>query len=66
MESPGYYSYMNVPLYVAVTEEEAIKSGIILHYHEFIADLKAIGNCWEITSLGRGIKRITKVQEFID
>jgi hypothetical protein len=65
-ESPGYYSYINVPIYAAITEEEAIKAGIALHYHEFIADVKAAGNNWEITSLGRGIQRITKAKEIID
>jgi hypothetical protein len=66
VESPGYYSYINVPIYTAIAEEEALTAGIILHYHEFIADVKTIGNYWEITSLGRGIKRITKAKEIID
>jgi len=65
-ESPGYYSYVNIPIYAAVAEEEAGRAGVILHYHEFIADVKAVGNYWEITSLGRGIKRITKAREIID
>ncbi|TSA47178.1 MAG: FAD-dependent oxidoreductase [Chloroflexi bacterium] len=66
METPGYYSYINIPIYVAVAEEKALKAGVILHYHEFIADIIAIGNTWEITSLGRGIKRITTAKEIID
>ncbi len=66
VESPGYYSYINIPIYVAVAEEEAAKAGVIIHYHEFIADVKAVGDCWEITSLGRGIKRIIKAREIID
>lgn len=66
VESPGYYSYINVPAYAALAEEEAMKAGVILHYHEFISDVKACGNWWEITSLGRGVKRITKAKEIID
>ena len=66
VETPGYYSYINVPIYAAVAEEEAIKAGVILHYHEFVADVKAVGNRWEITSLGRGIRRITRAREIID
>lgn len=66
VETPGYYSYINVPIYVALAEEEAAKAGVILHYHEFIADVKAVGDYWEITSLGRGIKRVTKAKEIID
>ena len=65
-ESPGYYSYINVPIYAAVAEEEAVKAGVILHYHEFIAEVKSVGNSWEIVSLGRGIRRITKAKEIID
>jgi len=65
-ESPGYYSYINIPIYAAIAEEEALKAGVILHYHEFIADVKAVGNNWEIESLGRGIRRTTKAREIID
>ncbi len=65
-ESPGYYSYINVPIYAAIAEEEAVKAGVILHYHEFIADVTSMGNSWEITSLGRGIRRTTRAKELID
>ena len=66
VESPGYYSYINIPIYVALVEEEAVKAGLIIHYHEFISDVKSVGDSWEITSLGRGIQRITKAREIID
>lgn len=66
VESPGYYSYINVPIYVALVEEEAAKAGLIIHYHEFISDVKSVGDLWEIISLGRGIRRITKAREIID
>ncbi|MCJ7535199.1 MAG: FAD-dependent oxidoreductase [Anaerolineales bacterium] len=66
VESPGYYSYINIPIYAAVAEEEALQAGVILHYHEFIAAIKAVGDYWEITSFGRGIQRITKAKEIID
>lgn len=66
VESPGYYSYINVPVYAALAEEEALKAGVILHYHEFIAEVKARGDWWEVTSFGRGVKRVTKAKEIID
>jgi len=66
VESPGYYSYINVPIYVALAEKKAAEAGVILHYHEFIAGVQAVGNRWEITSLGRGIRRITTAREIID
>ncbi|MDM8553700.1 FAD-dependent oxidoreductase [Desulfococcaceae bacterium HSG7] len=66
VENPGYYSYINVPIYSATAEAEAVAAGVILHYHEFIAHVKAVGNFWEITSFGRGIKRVTKAREIID
>ena len=66
VESPGYYSYVNVPVYAAVAEEEALKAGVIIHYHEFIAEVKVDGELWEITSFGRGIRRVTKAKEIID
>ena len=66
METPGHYSYINIPLYAAIAEAEALNSGVILHYHEFIADVKADGDFWEVTSLGRGIRRVTRAREIID
>jgi hypothetical protein len=66
VETPGYYSYINIPVYAALAEEESIKAGAILHYHEFIADIKVNGNLWEITSFGRGVGRMTKAKEIID
>jgi hypothetical protein len=66
MESPGHYSYINIPIYAAVAEEEALQAGVILHYHEFIAAIKADGDYWEITSFGRGVQRITKAKEIVD
>ncbi len=66
VESPGHYSYINIPIYAAVAEEEALKAGVILHYHEFIAAVKAVGDSWEVTSFGRGIQRTTKAREIID
>ena len=66
VESPGYYSYINIPVYAAVAEEEAQKAGVILHFHEFIAEVKTDGDWWEITSYGRGVHRVTKAKEIID
>ncbi len=66
VESPGHYSYINIPIYAAVAEEEALLAGVILHYHEFIGGIQAVGDFWEITSFGRGIQRITKAKEIID
>ena len=66
VETPGYYSYINGPIYAAVAEEEAVLAGIHLHYHEFIASVRPQGNLWEVTSLGRGIQRTTTAREIID
>jgi hypothetical protein len=66
VESPGHYSYINIPVYAALAEEESIKAGVILHYHEFIAEVKSVGNSWEIKSYGRGIQRTTRAKEIID
>jgi hypothetical protein len=66
VETPGYYSYINVPIYAAVAEQEAVTAGVILHYHEFISHVRQEGDFWEITSLGRGIQRTTRAREIID
>lgn len=66
IETPGYYSYINVPIYAAIAEQAAVDAGVVLHYHEFISQVRPDGNFWEITSLGRGIQRTTKAREIID
>jgi len=66
LETPGYYSYINVPIYAALAEKEALEAGVVIHYHEFVAEVKAVGNTWEVISLGRGIRRLTKAREIID
>jgi len=66
VETPSHYSYINVPIYAAVAEAEALAAGVNLHYHEFVAEVNAVGDAWEITSLGRGIRRITRAREIID
>ena len=66
VESPGHYSYINIPISAAVAEQKALQAGVILHYHEFIAETEAIGDLWEVTSYGRGIKRVTRAKEIID
>lgn len=66
VETPGYYSYINVPVYAAIAEAEAVAAGVILHYHEFVSEVRADGDWWEVTSLGRGVRRITRAREIID
>ena len=66
VETPGYYSYINIPLYAAIAEEEAVKAGIILHYHEFVRELRPVGDRWEVASVGRGVTRLTVAREVID
>lgn len=66
VESPGYYSYINVPAYAAVADEEAVRAGVILHYHEFVSEVRPVGDRWEVVSLGRGIRRVTTAREIID
>jgi hypothetical protein len=66
VETAGYYSYINVPVYASLAEAEALKAGVILHYHEFISDVKARGDWWEVTSFGRGVKRVTRAKEIVD
>jgi len=36
LDTPGYYSYINVPIYAALAEEEAVQAGVVVHFHEFI------------------------------
>ncbi len=66
VETPGYYSYINVPVYAAVAEQAAVDAGVIIHYHEFISDVRQDGDFWEVTSMGRGICRKTRAREIID
>jgi glycine/D-amino acid oxidase-like deaminating enzyme len=66
VETPGYYSYINVPVYASLAEAEAIRAGVVLHYHEFVSEVRADGDVWEVTSLGRGVTRVTRAKEIVD
>ena len=66
VETPGYYSWINVPVYASVAEQEAVDAGVRLHYHEFTGEVQSTGNTWEVRSYGRGIKRLTIAREVID
>ncbi len=65
-ETPGYYSNINVPIYATVAEQAAVTAGVILHYHEFVGEVRADGDFWEVISYARGIKRMTRCREIID
>jgi len=66
VETPGYYSHINIPIYASIAEQSALDAGVRLHYGEFVAEIRADGNQWEVVSYGRGIRRTTKVKEIID
>ena len=65
-ETPGYYSYINIPIYATVAEQEALEAGVGIHYHEFVGEVKAVGDRWQVTSFARGIRRISMTKELID
>ncbi len=66
VETPGYYSYINAPVYASLAEAEAGAAGVILHYHEFVSEISAVGERWEVVSLGRGVRRVTRAKEIVD
>lgn len=66
VDTPGYYSHINIPVYAALAEAEAIKAGVVLHYGEFVGEVKSDGDYWTVISYGRGIRRITRAREIID
>ncbi len=66
VDTPGYYSNINVPIYATIAEQAAVDAGVSIHYHEFIGEITQDGNFWLITSYARGIKRITRCREVID
>ncbi|MDD7912167.1 FAD-dependent oxidoreductase [Pseudovibrio exalbescens] len=66
VDTPGYYSNINVPIYATLAEQAALEAGVEIHYHEFIGEVHQDGNEWEVTSFARGIKRITRCKELID
>jgi hypothetical protein len=66
VDTPGYYSHINVPVYASLAEQEAIKAGVSLHYGEFVGEVIPRGERWEVISYARGIRRITTCRELID
>src|SRR6056297_2563087 len=65
VDTPGYYSHINVPIYATIAEQKALEAGAALHYGEFVGEVAAVeaaeadGAIWRVVSYARGIKRIT-------
>ncbi len=66
VDTPGYYSHINIPIYAAVAEQAALEAGVRLHYGEFVGEVRKLPDGWEAVSYARGIKRVTKTKELID
>jgi len=66
VDTPGYYSHINVPIYATIAEQKALEAGVVLHYGEFVGEVAAADAGWEVVSYARGIKRITTAKEIID
>lgn len=69
VDTPGYYSHINIPIYATLAEQKALEAGAALHYGEFVGEVAAAGADgagWEVVSYARGIKRITSAKEIID
>ena len=66
VDTPGYYSHINVPIYATLAEQAALEAGVRLHYGEFVGEVAAAEGGWEVVSYARGIKRITTAKEVID
>lgn len=66
VDTPGYYSHINVPIYASVAEQKALEAQVRLHYGQFVAEASYDGSHWQVTSYGRGIIRHTRAKEVID
>ena len=66
VDTPGYYSHINIPIYATLAEQKALEAGVKLHYGEFVGEVSAAASGWEVVSYARGIKRITTAKEIID
>src|SRR6056297_489331 len=72
VDTPGYYSHINIPIYATLAEQKALEAGVALHYGEFVGEVAAVeaaeadGAIWRVVSYARGIKRITTAKEIID
>ncbi len=66
VDTPGYYSHINVPIYASVAEQASLEAGVQLHYGEFVAEASYADGCWTVVSFGRGIRRTTRAKEVID
>ncbi|MCG8571686.1 MAG: FAD-dependent oxidoreductase [Spirochaetes bacterium] len=66
VDTPGYYSHINVPIYATIAEQALLKAKAIIHYGEFVGEVKSVGDQWEVKSFSRGIIRTTIAREIID
>ena len=64
---PSYQIPINPGVYAALAEELLLDAGVILHYHELpIAARPLPEGGYEVTSIGKGLRRVTRCRELID
>jgi hypothetical protein len=63
---PSFHAPINQFLYPLLAEEECLKSGVHLHYHEIVSSAEREAGWWHVETVGNGLRRNIKARELID
>ena len=63
---PSYHVHVNPRLYALLAEEACLAAGVTLHYHEIVTGIRDTGTCWEVETVGKGLRRAITAAEVID
>ncbi len=64
---PSYHTGINRFLWALLTEEECLKAGVDIHYHEVVTEIHDTGDgAWELQTAGKNTRGHYQVKEIID
>ena len=63
---PSFHVGLSPRHYALVAEEACLEAGVVLHYHELVTGVRADGDGWEVTTIGKNLQRVLRAREVVD
>ena len=63
---PQHHIGINPFVFALIAEEESLKAGVHIHYHETVASVTARPDGWEVETVGKNVRRRLFAREIVD